>query len=146
MKKDITPAGIAATGIEAAWEHVAVSFERFCLTAGVATLAEMMERDAAMLCGPRHGRNNDRRGHRWGRTAGKLEVGDRLLLFTDGLTEARNSSSEEYGVSRVKQAAQRHYATAPHELIAGCLSDLSSFTAGAKPLDDLTLLTLQRAA
>jgi putative transposase len=72
MKKDITPAGIVTTGIEAAWENVAVSFERFCLTAGVATLAEMMERDAAMLCGPRHGRNNDRRGHRWGRTAGKL--------------------------------------------------------------------------
>jgi len=75
-----------------------------------------------------------------------LSSGDALLLYTDGLTEARNSSSEEYGVNRVKQAAQRHYATAPHALIAGCLSDLSSFTAGAKPLDDLTLLTLQRAA
>jgi hypothetical protein len=56
MKKDTTPAGIVATGIEAAWENVAVSFERFCLTAGVATLAEMMERDAAKLCGPRRRR------------------------------------------------------------------------------------------
>jgi putative transposase len=46
--------------------------ERFCLTAGVATLAEMMERDAAALCGPRYGRTIDRRGHRWGRSAGKL--------------------------------------------------------------------------
>ena len=72
MNKDITPARIVATGIEAAWENVAVSFERFCLTAGVAAVAEMMERDAAKLCGPRHGRNSDRRGHRWGRTAGKL--------------------------------------------------------------------------
>ena len=27
---------------------------RFCLTAGVATLAELMERDAVELCGPRH--------------------------------------------------------------------------------------------
>ena len=72
MKKDITPAGIVATGIEAAWENVAVSFERFCLTAGVATLAQMMERDAASLCGPRYGRNSDRCGHRWGRAAGKL--------------------------------------------------------------------------
>jgi len=72
MKKDITAAGIVATGIEAAWENVAASFERFCLTAGVATLAEMMARDAARLCGPRYGRNRDRCGHRWGRTAGKL--------------------------------------------------------------------------
>src|SRR5689334_145162 len=72
MRKDITPAGNVAAGIESAWENVAVSFERFCLTAGVATLAEMMERDAAELCGPRHGRSMDRRDHRWGRSAGKL--------------------------------------------------------------------------
>ena len=72
MKKDITSAGAVAAGIEAAWENVTASFERFCLTAGVATLAEMMERDAVELCGPRHGRNRDRRGHRWGRTTGKL--------------------------------------------------------------------------
>jgi len=72
MRKDITPAGNVAAGIEVAWENVAISFERFCLTAGVATLAEMMERDAAELCGPRHGRTIDRRGHRWGRSAGKL--------------------------------------------------------------------------
>jgi putative transposase len=72
MEKDITPAGIVAMGIGAAWENVVVSFERFCLTAGVETLAEMMERDAVELCGPRYGRNRDRCGHRWGRTAGKL--------------------------------------------------------------------------
>src|SRR5438105_799918 len=72
MKKDITPAENVAAGIEVAWENVAVSFERFCLTAGVATLIEMMERDATEMCGPRHGRGGDRRGHRWGRTTGKL--------------------------------------------------------------------------
>jgi putative transposase len=72
MRKDITPAGNVAAGIEVAWENVAVSFERFCLTAGVATLIEMMERDATEMCGPRHGRGGDRRGYRWGRTTGKL--------------------------------------------------------------------------
>jgi putative transposase len=72
MKKDIIPAGNVVAGVEAAWENVAASFERFCLTAGVATLVDMMERDTAELCGPRHGRNSDRLGYRWGRTAGKL--------------------------------------------------------------------------
>jgi hypothetical protein len=76
MKKDITPAGIVAAGIEAVWEDVAVSFDRFCLTAGVATLAEMMERDAAELCGPRHGRNRDRRGYRWGRLQERLSFAE----------------------------------------------------------------------
>jgi transposase-like protein len=72
MKKDSTSAGIVASGIERAWEDAAASFERFCLMAGVATLAEMMERDAAEVCGARHSRTSDRRGYRWGRTAGKL--------------------------------------------------------------------------
>src|ERR1044071_221925 len=33
MRKDITPAGNVAAGIEVAWENVAIRFERFCLTA-----------------------------------------------------------------------------------------------------------------
>lgn len=72
MKKDSTSRGIVASGLETAWENVAASFERFCLTAGVATLAEMLEQDTVKLCGPRHGRSKDRRSYRWGRTAGKL--------------------------------------------------------------------------
>ena|SRR5690349_21287849 len=72
MKKDSMSAGLVAAGMKAAWEDVAVSFERFCLTAGMATLTAMIEVDAAELCGPRHGRKRDRRAYRWGRTTGKL--------------------------------------------------------------------------
>jgi transposase-like protein len=72
MKKVSTAAGIVASGLETAWENVTASFERFCLTAGVATLSAMMEQDAVTLCGRRHCRSIDRRGYRWGRTAGKL--------------------------------------------------------------------------
>ena len=46
MKKDITPAAAVASGVEEAWRDVGASFERFCLTAGIATLADMMERVA----------------------------------------------------------------------------------------------------
>jgi putative transposase len=48
------------------------SFERFCLTAGIATLAAMMEEDASRLCGPRYGRAEGKAGHRWGTTKGKV--------------------------------------------------------------------------
>lgn len=57
MTKDRRPTGIVGSGLETAWQNVAVSFERFCLTAGIATLSEMMEQDALALCGPRHGRS-----------------------------------------------------------------------------------------
>ena len=72
MKKDITPTAAVASGVDEAWRDVGASFERFCLTAGIATLADMMERDTASLCGRRYGREDGRRGHRWGQAAGKL--------------------------------------------------------------------------
>jgi transposase-like protein len=55
-----------------AWEEVSVSFDRFCLAAGIEALGMMMERDAEVACGPRHARGQGRRGHRWGHTTGKI--------------------------------------------------------------------------
>ena len=44
MKRITTPAPQAATALVTdAWDAVGASFERFCLTAGVATLTRMME-------------------------------------------------------------------------------------------------------
>ena len=51
---------------------MSASFDRFCLAAGIETLGAMMEADAEVACGPRHSRSEDRRGHRWGRTPGKI--------------------------------------------------------------------------
>src|SRR5512144_454627 len=57
MKESTTSAAVVPVAIvEEAWQEVGASFERFCLTAGIATLANMMEEDAARLCGPRYGR------------------------------------------------------------------------------------------
>jgi len=82
MKKNSTTAGLVAAGLEAAWEDVSVSFERFCLTAGMATLTAMMEVDAAELCGARHGRKRDRRAYRWaGRRASLDFTAARSALY-----------------------------------------------------------------
>jgi sigma-B regulation protein RsbU (phosphoserine phosphatase) len=75
-----------------------------------------------------------------------LNSGEALLIYTDGLTEARNAAAEEYGLHRIKEAAQRHYAATPDHLIAGCLSDLQTFAAKNKRADDLSLLVIRRAA
>src|SRR5665213_2706533 len=74
MEKDITNAPVvdASALVEEAFQEVGASFDRFCLTAGLATLQGMLEEDAARLCGPPHGRDPDRSGHRWGRTRGKV--------------------------------------------------------------------------
>ena len=74
MKESTTSASIVpAPIVEAAWQEVGASFERFCLTAGIATLAQIMEEDATRLCGgPRYGRAEGKAGHRWGKTKGKV--------------------------------------------------------------------------
>ena len=73
MKKSTPSAAVVPVAIvEDAWQDVSASFERFCLTAGLATLSTMMEEDAVHLCGPRYGRADSKTGHRWGTTKGKV--------------------------------------------------------------------------
>src|SRR6266700_6403398 len=66
----LPPTDMGAVG--KAWDEVSASFDRFCLAAGVDALGAMMEKDAEEACGARHARGEGRRGHRWGRTQGKI--------------------------------------------------------------------------
>ncbi len=73
-----------------------------------------------------------------------LAHGDTLLLYTDGLTEARNLAGAEYGLQRIRALAARYTGTEPAGLISECLGDLLSFREGLKQTDDLTLLAVRR--
>src|SRR5262245_14535229 len=57
--------------LETAWQDVDSSFERFCLTAGIGAIEQMLCDDAQQLAGAPHNRGGSRIGHRWGRTKGK---------------------------------------------------------------------------
>ena len=73
MTRDSTPAaGVPQSPVGRAFEEMTASFERFCLAAGLEVLGEMLEADAAALCGPRHGRGGERQAQRWGRTVGPI--------------------------------------------------------------------------
>src|SRR5216683_259681 len=67
----LPPTTLGAVG--KAWEEVSASFDRFCLAAGIEALGTMLEKDAQEACGPRHSREEGRRGYRWGRTQGKID-------------------------------------------------------------------------
>jgi phosphoserine phosphatase RsbU/P len=73
-----------------------------------------------------------------------LAQGDTLLLYTDGLTEARNRAGQEYGLQRIRTLAAQHMGIEPDGLVSKCLEDLSSFGEGLKQSDDLTLLVIRR--
>src|SRR5262249_25906972 len=68
-----TPSSLAlVASLEMAWQDVDSSFERFCLTAGIGAIEQMLCEDAQQLVGTRHNRGGGRVGHRWGRTKGKI--------------------------------------------------------------------------
>ena len=73
MRNSITLAAVVlAALVENVLEDVRVSFERFCLTAGIAILTGMMEEDASRLCGPRYGCADGKGVWRRGKVRGKV--------------------------------------------------------------------------
>jgi phosphoserine phosphatase RsbU/P len=85
-------------------------------------------------------------GARFGVRRFRLNVGDSLLLVTDGMTESVNPEGEEYGLERLKAAAGLRTMRDPSELVAECLTDHFHFTKGVKPADDLSLLAIRRTS
>src|SRR3954463_4503488 len=66
----LNPAAMAEEGsaVAMAFEEVRSSFDKFCLIAGIEALQELLQEEAAALCGERHQRHDGRRGRRWGET------------------------------------------------------------------------------
>ena len=75
-----------------------------------------------------------------------LDLDDSLLLFTDGISEARSPSGDEYGVAGLSRAAGERHSWAPGELVAACLNDLARHSLGIRQADDQTLMAIQRTS
>jgi serine phosphatase RsbU (regulator of sigma subunit) len=74
----------------------------------------------------------------------QLAPGDLLLGFTDGVTEARNTADELFTRKRLRQLLDRPAGSAK-EMLERIGEQLKSFIGGAPPMDDVTLLAVQRA-
>jgi len=70
-----------------------------------------------------------------------LEVGDSVLLCTDGVVEAKSPAQEEYGLNRLRQAIAP---IGPETLLDAVLKDLLRHTGGSSQYDDITLVSFAR--
>ena len=72
----------------------------------------------------------------------RLEPGESLVFYTDGLSESRDRSNREYGFSRLGEFLRGRHALAPDALTAACLAEIKEFA--AMQHDDRTMLVLRR--
>ena len=73
-----------------------------------------------------------------------LGPGERIFLFTDGVTEAFDPQEREYGEDRLQGWLLAHAALAPPDLIAGVREDVLAFCGSARPRDDMTMMVVAR--
>ncbi len=74
-----------------------------------------------------------------------LAPGDTLFLYTDGVSESRSTSHEEYGEERLARVVAEGHALPLEALVRTTMNNLADFRAGAPALDDLTVMAVRRS-
>jgi sigma-B regulation protein RsbU (phosphoserine phosphatase) len=72
-----------------------------------------------------------------------MHPGDKIVLYTDGVTEANNMQGELYGNQRLMQVLNDHGSESPEGLAGTILSGLDAFAGEAEQADDITLFVLE---
>lgn len=72
----------------------------------------------------------------------KLEADDVLLLYTDGLIEAKNSEHEQYDIDRLQRALANYARLSVEEIKANILAEVRAWM--SEQLDDISIIVLKR--
>ena len=73
----------------------------------------------------------------------KLEPGDLLVAFTDGVSEAMNDADDEWGEERLIEAARTMQGMPAKAILESIMRSADGFVAGAPQFDDMTLIVAQ---
>ncbi len=84
------------------------------------------------------------KGETWKKSSLQIEPGDVLVLYTDGITEAKNQQEELFGEERLIESMKRNIGSSATELQKIILSDVMSFLGEDPQMDDLALTIIIR--
>ena len=73
----------------------------------------------------------------------KLEAGDKLFVYTDGVPEATDKDNNMFGTERMIAALNKNKDASIKETIEIVRSDVSDFVKDAEQFDDITMLCLE---
>jgi sigma-B regulation protein RsbU (phosphoserine phosphatase) len=74
----------------------------------------------------------------------RLQPGEMLLLYTDGVVEARNPGGDEYGLDRMMALVSSVDGAAPAPLVESCVRNIIAFGGSSSFADDVSVLALRR--
>ncbi len=69
--------------------------------------------------------------------------GDKIFVFTDGVSEAKNKNKEMFGIERTLNSLNKNKEKSPEEIIHSVKADIDEFVNDAPQFDDLTMLSLE---
>jgi sigma-B regulation protein RsbU (phosphoserine phosphatase) len=69
--------------------------------------------------------------------------GDLLVLFTDGISDARNHAGERLGETKILEAVKKHRDLEPEVIMENAFAVLEEYVGGARQRDDLTMVLLK---
>lgn len=75
----------------------------------------------------------------------RLQSGDSLVLFTDGVTEAENDKEEQLGLDAVESLLNKRHGTAAPDLLDAIDNHVNAFVGDAPLADDLTMFVITRS-
>jgi len=74
----------------------------------------------------------------------RLEPGDIACLFTDGITESRDSEKREFGEERLTELIRTNRGLPVSQIMEAVFEDVRGFAGGCEPGDDMTLVLIRR--
>lgn len=82
----------------------------------------------------------------WEVESGRLAEGERLVLYSDGVPEARNAARMDFGDARVEAAACREAARPAALLVSALAGEVADFCGDVPPEDDVSIAVIARNA
>jgi serine phosphatase RsbU (regulator of sigma subunit) len=73
----------------------------------------------------------------------QLQPHDKIVLYTDGVTEAENQAKDRFGLDRLKESFKKHSLKSAPELIQAIKEDVYSFIGNHPQYDDITLVVME---
>lgn len=79
-----------------------------------------------------------------GQTTIRLQPGDGVVLFTDGVTEAENMSREQYGLERLVKVLEEHWHSTAEAIKQAVVEDVRRYIGAQTVYDDITLVVAKQ--